>query len=87
MVVWGALAGRGLALLLSSEGVALWPRGGSHPCLSWSAVGGQWVAAAEASRLAGVGAGPETQGCLSVGGAISLLALNGLFILIHQHNL
>lgn len=25
--------------------------------------------------------------CLSAGGAISLLALNGLFILIHEHNL
>jgi hypothetical protein len=25
--------------------------------------------------------------CVSAGGAISLLALNGLFILIHKHNL
>lgn len=25
--------------------------------------------------------------CFLTGGAISLLALNGLFILIHQHNL
>lgn len=28
-----------------------------------------------------------TAACVSAGGAISLLALNGLFILIHQHNL
>lgn len=29
----------------------------------------------------------STAVCLSAGGAVSLLALNGLFILIHKHNL
>ncbi|EHB01513.1 Nucleolar complex protein 4-like protein [Heterocephalus glaber] len=43
--------------------------------------------AARALCPAGGCSGPGIQDCLSAGGAISLLALNGLFILIHTHNL
>lgn len=35
----------------------------------------------------GVGWAGASPPCMFAGGAISLLALNGLFILIHQHNL